>query len=163
MREHETVVIVGAGLAGHSAAESLRSEGFNGKIVLFGQELQRPYDRPPLSKEFLKGEWQGERLYYRPESAYCEQRIDLRLNTRVDGLDTEKQLVLLAEAEPVRYDHLLLAVGGYPKRLTPPRAGCLPGDPGLGWHWPTLSAFIRGQLTPSVKPYRSRSDTSRRI
>ena len=148
MREHETVVIVGAGLAGHSAAESLRTEGFNGKIVLFGQESQRPYDRPPLSKEFLKGEWLEERLYYRPESAYCEQRIDLRLNTRVDGLDTEKQLVLVSEAEPVPYDHLLLAVGGYPKRLT------IPGADLAGIHYlRTLedSAEISKLLQPGVR------------
>jgi 3-phenylpropionate/trans-cinnamate dioxygenase ferredoxin reductase subunit len=96
----------------------------------------------------LKGEWQEERLYYRPESAYCEQRIDLRLNTRVDGLDTEKQLVLVSEAEPVPYDHLLLAVGGYPKRLT------IPGADLAGIHYlRTLedSAEISKLLQPGVR------------
>jgi 3-phenylpropionate/trans-cinnamate dioxygenase ferredoxin reductase subunit len=129
MTEQETVIIVGAGLAGHSAAEALRRERFNGRIVLFGEESQRPYDRPPLSKEFLKGEWKEERLYYRPASAYCEQRIELRLNTRVEGLDTEKQLIFVADAEPVRYDHLLLALGGYPRRLT------IPGGDLAGIHY----------------------------
>ena len=122
MMDHETVVIVGAGLAGHSAAEALRREGFNGRIVIFGEESELPYDRPPLSKEFLKGEWKEERLYYRPASSYREQRIELRLNTRVEGLDTEKQLISIAGAEPVHYDHLVLALGGYPRRLTIPGA-----------------------------------------
>jgi 3-phenylpropionate/trans-cinnamate dioxygenase ferredoxin reductase component len=122
MMDHETVVIVGAGLAGHSAAEALRREGFNGRIVLFGEEPELPYDRPPLSKEFLKGEWKEERLYYRPASSYREQRVELRLNTRVERLDTDKQLIFIAGAEPVRYDHLVLALGGDPRRLTIPGA-----------------------------------------
>ncbi len=125
MRDHETVIVVGAGLAGHSAAEALRREGFSGRIVIFGEEPQRPYDRPPLSKEFLKGEWGEGRLYYRPESAYREQLIELHLNTRVEGLDTEKQLVFAANG-PVHYDHLVLALGGSPRRLTIPGAD-LPG------------------------------------
>ena len=118
----KTVVIVGAGLAGHSAAEALRSEGFKGRVLLFGEESQRPYDRPPLSKEFLKAEWNKERLFYRPESFYREQNIDLRLNTRVEGLDTEKQLIFVSGAELVSYDYLVLALGGYPRRLTIPGA-----------------------------------------
>src|SRR4051794_34208253 len=89
--DDNTVAIVGAGLAGHSAAEALRREGFEGRIVLFGEELRRPYGRPPLSKEFLKGEWNEERLFYRPASSYREQNIELRLNPRVERLDTEKQ------------------------------------------------------------------------
>lgn len=122
LTEDETVIIVGAGLAGHSAAEALRREGFKGRIVLFGEEEQRPYDRPPLSKEFLKSEWNEERLYYRPASAYVDQRIELRLDTRVEALDTDKQLIFVANAEPVRYDHLVLALGGHPRRLTIPGA-----------------------------------------
>ena len=122
MKEQDTVVIVGAGLAGHSAAEALRREGFKGSIILFGDESRRPYDRPPLSKEFLRGEWKEERLYYRPLSAYSDQRIELRLNTRVERIDTDNQLIFVADAEPVRYDHLLLTLGGYPRRLTVPGA-----------------------------------------
>lgn len=122
MKKQDTVVIVGAGLAGHSAAEALRREGFNGRIILLGDESRRPYDRPPLSKEFLRGEWKEERLYYRPLSAYSDQRIELRLNTRVERIDTDNQLIFVAGAEPVRYDHLLLTLGGYPRRLTVPGA-----------------------------------------
>lgn len=122
MKEEDTVVIVGAGLAGHSAAEALRREGFNGRVILFGDESRRPYDRPPLSKEFLKGEWKEERLYYRALSAYSDQRIELRLSTRVKRIDTEKQLIFICDGEPVRYDHLLLTLGGYPRRLTLPGA-----------------------------------------
>ena len=126
MLETETVAIIGAGLAGHAAAEALRTEGFTGRVIIFGEEPQRPYDRPPLSKEFLKGEWEEERLYYRSTSAYDEQKIELRLNVRVEGIDTDKHLVFIANSEPVYYDHLLLAVGGYPKRLPIP-GGELPG------------------------------------
>jgi 3-phenylpropionate/trans-cinnamate dioxygenase ferredoxin reductase subunit len=122
MKDQDTVVIVGAGLAGHSAAEALRREGFSGRIILFGDESRRPYDRPPLSKEFLTGEWKEERLYYRPLSAYSDQRIELRVNTRVERIDTDNQLIFVADAEPVRYDHLLLTLGGYPRRLTVPGA-----------------------------------------
>lgn len=122
MKDQDTVVIVGAGLAGHSAAEALRREGFNGRIILFGDESRRPYDRPPLSKEFLRGEWKEERLYYRPLSAYLDQRIELRLNTKVGRIDTDNQLIFAGDAEPVRYDHLLLTLGGYPRRLTLPGA-----------------------------------------
>lgn len=122
MKDQDTVVIVGAGLAGHSAAEALRREGFNGRIILFGDESRRPYDRPPLSKEFLRGEWKEERLYYRPLSAYLDQRIELRLNTKVGRIDTDNQLIFAGDAEPVRYDHLLLTLGGYPRRFTLPGA-----------------------------------------
>lgn len=147
MEEH-TVVIVGAGLAGHSAAEALRRERFNGRIILLGDEPRRPYDRPPLSKEFLKGEWDEERLYYRPASAYAQQRIELRLNTRVEGLDTDNQLVFVADAEPVRYDHLLLALGGRPRRLT------IPGSDLAGIHYlRTLddSLTIRELIQPGAR------------
>jgi 3-phenylpropionate/trans-cinnamate dioxygenase ferredoxin reductase subunit len=120
VHEGETVVIVGAGLAGYSAAETLRREGFTGRIILFGQEAERPYDRPPLSKEFLKGDWAEDRLCYRSKSAYDEQRIELRLNTRVDRIDLERQLVIAANADLTSYDHLLVATGGYPRRLSIP-------------------------------------------
>jgi 3-phenylpropionate/trans-cinnamate dioxygenase ferredoxin reductase component len=120
MRKDEVVIIIGAGLAGHSAAEALRSEGFSGRVLLVGEEPRQPYDRPPLSKEFLKGQWTEERLYFKSIAGYEEQRIELRLNTRVEGVDTEKQLVLLTNHEQIHYDYLLLAVGGYPKRLSIP-------------------------------------------
>ena len=126
MRESETVVIVGAGLAGHSAAETLRAEGFAGRIVLLGEEERPPYDRPPLSKEFLAGAWDEERLFYRAPSAYAAQGIDLRLGARAEGLDTAAGLVVVAGSDPIPYDHLLLAMGGYPRRLAVPGSD-LPG------------------------------------
>lgn len=126
MRESETVVIIGAGLAGHSAAETLRAEGFAGRIVLLGEEERPPYDRPPLSKEFLAGVWDEERLFYRAPSAYAAQGIDLRLGARAEGLDTEAGLVFVAGSDPIPYDHLLLAMGGYPRRLAVPGSD-LPG------------------------------------
>ena len=120
MREPETIVIVGGGLAGHTAAETLRREGFAGRVVLFAEESSRPYDRPPLSKEFLKGEWDEERLFFRPRDFYESRGIELRLGSRVEGLDAARQLLFTADAEPLRYDRLLIATGGYPRRLSVP-------------------------------------------
>jgi 3-phenylpropionate/trans-cinnamate dioxygenase ferredoxin reductase subunit len=126
----------------------LRSEGFVGRITLFGEEPLLPYDRPPLSKEFLKGEWPADHLCYRSFSAYEQQGIDLRLNTRVEGLNTETQLVFVANDEPLHYDHLLLAVGGYPKRLS------IAGAELAGIHYlRTLkdSAALNKELQPGAK------------
>jgi 3-phenylpropionate/trans-cinnamate dioxygenase ferredoxin reductase subunit len=120
MRDPETIVIVGGGLAGHTAAETLRREGFDGRVVLFAEESSRPYDRPPLSKEFLKGELDEEKLYFRPRDFYESQRIELRLGSRVEGLDAVRQLIFTSDAEPLQYDRLLIATGGYPRRLPVP-------------------------------------------
>ena len=80
--EQQTFVIVGAGLAGAKAAEALRADGFNGRVVLLGEETERPYDRPPLSKEFLQGKSEKEKIYVHPEDWYAEHDIELRLGTR---------------------------------------------------------------------------------
>lgn len=137
MRETETVVIVGAGLAGHSAAETLRREGFAGRIILFGREPERPYDRPPLSKEFLKGEIDKDSLYYRSRSAYDKQGIELRLNTSVNGIDANRQLVFTADRASILYDHLLIATGGHPTRLR------VPGSDLAGIHYLRTMADAR--------------------
>lgn len=120
MSESEITIIVGGGLAGHTAAETLRREGFDGRVIIFAEEAARPYDRPPLSKEFLQGEWDEEKLYFRPRHWYEEKKIELRLATRVEGLDAERQLIYLPDAGPVGYDRLLIATGGYAKRLPVP-------------------------------------------
>ena len=120
MKSPEIIVIVGGGLAGHTAAETLRREGFGGRVILFAEERSRPYDRPPLSKEFLKGEWDEEKLFFRPADFYESQAVELRLGSRVEGLDTGQQLLFTADAGPLRYDRLLIATGGYPRRLSVP-------------------------------------------
>src|SRR5450631_2961539 len=82
----QTFVIVGAGLAGAKAAEALREEGFDGRIILMGDETERPYDRPPLSKEYLQGKSEKEKIYVHPEGWYAGHDVDLRLNTRVTDI-----------------------------------------------------------------------------
>ncbi|MEL6377923.1 MAG: FAD/NAD(P)-binding oxidoreductase, partial [Pseudomonadota bacterium] len=81
------VVVIGAGQAGSSCVAKLRTLGFEGKITLIGEEAAPPYQRPPLSKKYLLGEMELERLYLRPESYYAENDISLRLSTRVTGVD----------------------------------------------------------------------------
>ena len=83
-----TFVIVGAGLAGAKAAEALRQEGFDGRLVLIGDEPERPYERPPLSKDYLRGE-SAEKPYVHAESFYAENEIELWTSTRVSGIDAE--------------------------------------------------------------------------
>jgi 3-phenylpropionate/trans-cinnamate dioxygenase ferredoxin reductase subunit len=109
------VVIVGAGLAGLRTAESLRDKGFDGEIVLIGEESQLPYDRPPLSKHVLRGE-RGSMLL-RAEQEYPALDLDLRLGTEVTGLDLTARTV-----DGISFDHLVIATGATPRRL--------PGSPG---------------------------------
>jgi cation diffusion facilitator CzcD-associated flavoprotein CzcO len=85
--EDQTFVIVGAGLAGAKAAETLRTEGFDGRLVLIGDEPERPYERPPLSKEYLRGEADG-KPYVHDQGFYGENAIELWHSTRATGLDT---------------------------------------------------------------------------
>ncbi|TAM75437.1 reductase [bacterium] len=126
MSEPATVVIVGAGLAGGRAAEALRQQGYSGRVVLVGEEAERPYERPPLSKERLRGEKGGNELYLRPESYYAEQRIELRLGTRVERIDAPVHRALLSDGSALSYDRLLIATGSTVCRLRVPGAE-LPG------------------------------------
>ena len=89
--DQQTFVIVGAGLAGAKAAETLREEGFDGRVVLLGAEPQRPYERPPLSKDYLRGEAEREEACVHEEGFYAEHDIELRLGATVVGLDTRRQ------------------------------------------------------------------------
>ena len=122
MSSDQTFVIVGASLAGAKAAETLRAEGFEGRLVLVGAEEQRPYERPPLSKEYLRGEAGLDSVYVHPEGFYAEQEIELRLGTTAERLDTSNRELTLDDGERLRYDRLLLATGSEPRRLSIPGA-----------------------------------------
>lgn len=120
------VVVVGAGQAGASCVARLRSKGFDGQITLIGEEPVPPYQRPPLSKAYLLGEMQKERLFLRPESFYAENGIDLRVNGTVSAIDRGDKVVI-AGGHRIDYDHLVLATGSVPRRLPPAIGGVLDG------------------------------------
>jgi 3-phenylpropionate/trans-cinnamate dioxygenase ferredoxin reductase subunit len=116
------VVIVGAGHAGGSAAALLRTSGFEGRILLLGEEPVAPYQRPPLSKAWLKGETDLDSLLLRPVDYYAEQQIELRTRVRVTAIDRAAQTVTLSNGTHESYDHLILATGSKARRLTIPGA-----------------------------------------
>ena len=91
------VVVIGAGQAGSSCVVKLRNLGFDGKITLIGEETAPPYQRPPLSKKYLLGEMELERLFLRPEAFYAEQNIDMRLGARVDAVDTTAKTLSIGD------------------------------------------------------------------
>jgi 3-phenylpropionate/trans-cinnamate dioxygenase ferredoxin reductase subunit len=99
----ETFAIVGAGLAGAKAAETLRTEGFDGRVVLIGDEPERPYERPPLSKDYLRSEAET-RPYVHEQSFYADNAIELWHSTRATGLDTGLQELLLEGDRRLGYD-----------------------------------------------------------
>jgi 3-phenylpropionate/trans-cinnamate dioxygenase ferredoxin reductase subunit len=111
-----TFAVVGANLAGGRAVEALRKEGFDGRIVLFGEEPHRPYERPPLSKEVLRGEHEESKAFLRDESWYADNQVELELGTRVTQIDPAERAVM-AGGRLVGYDALLLCTGGRPRRL----------------------------------------------
>jgi 3-phenylpropionate/trans-cinnamate dioxygenase ferredoxin reductase subunit len=121
-KDGRRVVIVGAGHAGGSAAAFLRQFGFEGAITLIGEEPLAPYQRPPLSKAWLKGEADGESLLLRPESFYPEHAIDLRLNRHAVAIDRAAKTVALEDGERVAYDVLILATGSSARKLPIPGA-----------------------------------------
>ncbi len=118
----QRAVIVGAGQAGAQGAISLRQAGFEGEIIMLGAEPALPYQRPPLSKAYLKGELAEERLYLRPLAFYEKQNITLRLGERVRLIDRAGQKVITGKEEEIPYDKLLLATGAPPRRLQAPGA-----------------------------------------
>ena len=122
----ERIVIVGAGLAGARAAEALRKDGFEGSISLLGDEAERPYLRPPLSKEYLRGESEREGAFVHPEGFYEEHRIDLRPSTAVRAIEPASREVVLDDGGRVTYDRLLIATGARP-RILPLEGADLPG------------------------------------
>jgi len=120
MSAESTYVIVGASLTGAKAAETLREEGFDGNIVLLGEEHERPYERPPLSKGYLLGKDDRSSIFVHEEGWYAENGVDLRLGVRVTALDPGAKQVSLADGGTVAYDRLLLATGASPRRLRAP-------------------------------------------
>jgi 3-phenylpropionate/trans-cinnamate dioxygenase ferredoxin reductase subunit len=118
-----TYVIVGAGMAGGKAAETLREEGFDGRVVVVGAEAERPYERPPLSKDYLRGESERVGVYLQEDPSWYEQHeVELRTSTSVESLDVAGRAVVLDGGERIDYDALLLAAGAEPKRLPVPGA-----------------------------------------
>lgn len=111
------IVIVGAGQAGASLAAKLRALGHAGPVTLIGEEPQPPYQRPPLSKAYLLGEMDLERLYLRAPAFWDEQAVTLRLGTPVEAIDTRARTVRLAGGETLSYDELALTTGSRPRRL----------------------------------------------
>lgn len=129
MADSQTFVIVGAGLAGAKAVEALRDKGFNGKIILIGDEEHLPYERPPLSKEFLAGKKTLAEFTVQTADWYRGHDVDLRLGARATGLDLTGHTVTLADGTTVSYDKLLLATGSRSRR--PP----IPGGDAAGVHY----------------------------
>jgi 3-phenylpropionate/trans-cinnamate dioxygenase ferredoxin reductase subunit len=122
MSTTSTFVIVGAGLAGAKAAETLRAEGFGGRLLLLGEEAERPYERPPLSKAYLRGEADRDSLYVHPEGFYAAHDIELRPSSRVRAIAPAARELELASGERIGYERLLLATGAAPRRLRLPGA-----------------------------------------
>ncbi|MEA2250299.1 MAG: 3-phenylpropionate/trans-cinnamate dioxygenase ferredoxin reductase component, partial [Solirubrobacteraceae bacterium] len=116
-----TFVIVGAGMAGGKAVETLRDEGFDGRVVLVGAEPERPYERPPLSKDYLRGEQERAKVYLQEAGWYAEHDVELRTGVTVERLDLAQRSVVLTGGESIAYDALLLATGAEPRR--PPIPG----------------------------------------
>ncbi|SEG26551.1 3-phenylpropionate/trans-cinnamate dioxygenase ferredoxin reductase subunit [Thalassococcus halodurans] len=120
------VVVVGAGQAGASVVAKLRNKGFEGAITMIGEEPAVPYQRPPLSKAYLLGEMELDRLYLRPESFYAENNIDLILSNKVESIDPAAKTVTV-DGKTVDYDELVLTTGSYPRRLPASIGGDLDG------------------------------------
>ena len=111
MNAKPSFVIVGGGMAGAIAAQTLREEGFDGKIILLGQEPNAPYERPPLSKEYLQGKADRNSIFVHPEPWYAEHMVELSLGSGVTSIDPASRTVTTATGGRLRYDKLLLATG----------------------------------------------------
>ncbi len=116
-------VIVGASLAGAKAAQELRERGFDGEVLLIGAEPELPYERPPLSKDYLRGESEREKVFVHDEGFYGQQQIELITGRTATKLDLNASQIVLDDGRLVGYDKLLLTTGAEPRRLTVPGAG----------------------------------------
>ena len=122
MTTEPNVIIVGGGLAGAIAAQTLREEGFDRRITLLGEESNRPYERPPLSKDYLQGNTDRDSIFVHPESWYANHAVELRLGAAVTSLDPALRTVTTATGVQLGYDKLLLATGSTPRRVSVPGA-----------------------------------------
>ena len=122
MTTESSFIIVGGGLAGAIAAQTLREEGFDGRITLLGAEPHRPYERPPLSKDYLQGKADRDSVFVHPEPWYADHAVELRLGTTVTAMDPVARTVVTATDGRLGYDKLLLATGSTPRRLSLPGA-----------------------------------------
>ena len=112
------VVIIGAGHAAGQAAASLRQAKYAGDITIVGDEAHIPYQRPPLSKAYLKGDQSADKVYLRAESFYADRDIAMKLSTRATAIDTTAKTVALSTDETLHYDHLLISTGSRPRKLS---------------------------------------------
>lgn len=118
MSQLSRVVVAGASLAGLRAAEALRQLGYDGSLTLIGAEQALPYDRPPLSKEVLKGDWEPEKTaLVRDPERFDALELDLRLGRRATGLDLQARRIELDDGDPVAFDGLVIATGAAPRKL----------------------------------------------
>lgn len=117
---HRTFVIVGGGLAGAKAAETLRAEGFTGRVIIIGDERDHPYERPPLSKGYLTGKEERDVVFVHEPAWYAQHDVELHLGQSVTAVDRQGRSVLLGDGTTVHYDKLLLATGAEPRRLEVP-------------------------------------------
>ena len=118
----ENIVIIGGGQAAAQACASLRLFGFGGKITLIGEEAALPYQRPPLSKAYMKGDMSEERLYFRPADWYRDNDIEVRLSARATAIDRSERTVEIEGGKSVAYDALILSTGSRPRALPLPGA-----------------------------------------
>ncbi|WP_116085038.1 NAD(P)/FAD-dependent oxidoreductase [Tropicimonas sp. IMCC34011] len=123
----QDIVVIGAGQAGAALVAKLRAEGYDGRLTLVGEEPAPPYQRPPLSKGYLLGKLDRERLFLRPESYYADKDIDLRMSARVVAIDRDARHVLLEGGERLPYDALALTTGSTPKTLPEAMGGRIAG------------------------------------
>jgi 3-phenylpropionate/trans-cinnamate dioxygenase ferredoxin reductase subunit len=143
-----TIVIVGGGQAGAQAVDTLRREGFTGRLVLICDEGLLPYQRPPLSKKFLSGEMAAERLLFRHRVFYDEHAVDLKLGVRAVRIETAARRIALSNGEEINYDRLLLCCGAVPRRMS------CPGSDLAGVHYLRNvddAAAIHGGLKPGAR------------
>ncbi|WP_405808394.1 FAD-dependent oxidoreductase [Streptomyces sp. NBC_00210] len=117
---HRTFVIVGGGLAGAKAAETLRAEGFTGRVILIGDERDHPYERPPLSKGYLSGKEERDSVFVHEPGWYAQADVELHLGQTVVAVDPAAKSVRLGDGTVLHYDKLLLATGAEPRRLEIP-------------------------------------------
>ena len=118
----ETIVVIGAGHAGAQIVDSLRSGGFDGPLIMIGEEHHPPYDRPSTSKDLLSGGTEMERIFLKREQFYADKKIDLKLGVGVTAIDRAKHSISLSNGEALTYDKLVIATGARPRKLQVPGA-----------------------------------------